>query len=125
MMKKIDRNILRFGKIQYIRVGGKKKSAILQFFNASSATLAFEHFSTDNTMKKQTHLKVILKTKKSSSGLKNNSDTITSAATTTTNVKERGTKDPSNESATNSIYNGASLTYEQDVLARLQKAAGI
>ena len=141
--KQLKDIFLRFGKIEFIRIGSKQKSAILQFFHLSSAKLAYEYFSSPLN-KRGCKLTVILKNSTSvninaqkqciDNERKQTSGTDT---TTTTNINNCNNNDniDGNKSSNTKVeleqqdhsknvcrkFN----SFEDDVMARLQKAAGV
>jgi curved DNA-binding protein CbpA len=159
--KQLKDIFLRFGKIEFIRIGSKQKSAILQFYHLSSAKLACEYFSSPLN-KKRCKLTVILKnsTNKNSNTKEENidkeqkqtlkMDSFSSCDTTTTINGENNCSSNSNTNDNNSSNTSTKLepqesnkktcldgdskninvsrkfnSFEDDVMARLQKAAGL
>ena len=114
---------VRFGKIEFIRIGSKQKSAILQFYNMSSATLAYEHFS---SLTNKDRIKLTVKLKDNNKKKKNvdNNNNVKQPSSTGIEKQEDDTNNKNNNKTTTSSSNTFNA-FEDDVMARLQKAAGL
>eukprot|EP00943_MAST-04B_sp_MAST-4B-sp1_P002827 g2827.t1 len=158
--KQLKDIFLRFGKIEFIRIGSKQKSAILQFYHLSSAKLACEYFSSPLN-KKRCKLTVIFK---NSTNKKSNTqeEYIDNEQKQTLKTDSFSSFDTTNYTNTNNCYNNINTndnntrnintelepqasnkktcldgdnknvnvsrkfnSFEDDVMARLQKAAGL
>tara|TARA_E500000178_G_C16348871_1_gene456551 strand:- start:13 stop:504 length:492 start_codon:yes stop_codon:yes gene_type:complete len=113
---------VRFGKIEFIRIGSKQKSAILQFYNMSSATLAYEHFS---SLTNKDRIKLTVKLKDHNKKKKNvdNNNNVKQPSSTGIEKQEDDTNNKNNNKTTTS--SNTFNAFEDDVMARLQKAAGL